>query len=426
MKTTYLNYNNSNLLKSGNKLFSNKQVLSIINNNRYFPYSVNNSATAQIIIIFNEPTTVTVDWGNGVIERFDTFINVKGQNEFSIRRNQAGTSSVPYSSLGKDYGTAKERVISFAFDRELVVALDLSTFVIPSQVLSIPISDYTNLKRLYLAYLIQSTSSSLITGGSLKSFNLSNVDDFNIEELSINGVFSNTESSNKIIPVEIFSLPLKILNIGGSYNTNDFTISNMNKIGLDLAHTLESLTMTIPFSQAQGLPSTFINLTKLKNLTITNLGSSFLWTSLPSVIQDMIWLESFSLSYGNFSGFTSMGINWSSFLNLKIISFPQTISNVTDFSWINTIPISVKSLRLQGFTNQSRLNSTITALYNKIKNNSNHNGLIIQFESIGSVISAIPTGVYQEPTTIGSPTTPKECIWELNNIYGCTITYRTI
>lgn len=423
----YITSNNGIVPKFGNMVKKYTQTLSLVNSNRYFPYAINSSAAAQIILIFSEPTTVIVNWGNGKIETFNTFVNINGANEFSVKRQASGQGTIPngtFSSLGKDYGTAATRYITFEFDRLLLTELTLNSIVLPIQTFSLPLAEYPALTKLNLAYLIQTFNGSLVTNGSLREFNFSNISESLVDYLGINGVFLDSGTYNRILPPEIFELPLKTLAIGGNYQVNNFTVSNMNRIGTDLANTLENLTMTIPFTQAQGLPSNFVNLVNLKSFTIANISTALNWTSLPIVIQQMNWLQSISF-YSTYSlSFTSVGIDFSNFNNLIYLNFVRLISTVTNHSWINTLPTSIRTLDLRIFNNQTNLNNCITAIYNKVKTNSAYNGLIIMLENIAGVLSAIPTGTYQSPAVIGSPQSPMECIWELNNIYGCTVTYR--
>lgn len=415
------------LYHSGGILKKNTQVLSVINSNRYFPYCINSTTAAQLIIIFSEPTTVKVDWGNGTIENFNTFINSSGNNEFSIRRMQSGQGSIPngtFSTIGKDYGTAKTRYLSFEYDRNLVTSFSFTNTVLPPQILSFPISDYTNLKTLNLTLLLLSASVNYFTNSSLIELNLQNISNSQIDRLSITSIFNNSNTYNSVLPLEIFSMPLVSLSIGGNYHVNDFVTSRMNMIGDYLGNTLESLSMITLFTQAQGLPSNFNKLTKLKSLEISQQGNSFKWTSLPSVIASLVSLETLVMNYNILAGFTSLGISFSN-TKLTTISMVGTYSTVSNHSWVSTIPTTLRSIDFRSFNSQTNLDSFITAIYNKIKTNTVYQGMTIQVQAAPNYgSSAIPTGIYQQPTTIGSPASSKEMIWELVNIYGCTVTYR--
>lgn len=445
-----INKINGHILTNDGYIMSNIPEFSIISSERYFPRCTYNNLNGVIQMKFLESTTVTVKWGDGTEDTFTTELR-EGEHVFDIARRATGAggqapSDIPYVSAGKDYGSVGNRLIKFSYNKELLVYIRLTQVLLPKQPLNFNFLSHPILKVFELNLLSTQVVPNLFTQGSVYSLDLFNVQFSNLEEIQLTSSIDINSPLDSQIPITFFSMPLKRLGVSGNHNTKTFNESNLNLIGEELADTLEELVLRIRFTNNQGisetpidplypntggLPGNFLKLVNLKRLEFSVLQTNLQWSFIPPVIANMSWLEELNFDFSERSSgdFTIGNTFFSTMTNLKVLNINRLCRDIPDWTFINSLPLTFQDLQCLGNNNQTRLDTSIMACFNWVKNNS-LSDKIFAFQSRNNStttenIANIPTGTYQEPIDHDNPASPLEAIWVLVNDYNCTVTYRT-
>lgn len=419
----YIFKNNNNVLKNKNLILQNSTSLRIINNTLYFPdvdFPLNYTSFA---LDFSQATIIDIIVDNLFLASYSTNY-IASENVYRVEFYEPNSSGITNSNPTYSKITfvgLKTRNIEFKFNKSILVGIKGFNMKLPLQNLNFNFSSYINLEK-FDFQVIESSQGM----GSINLLNLNNLFNPKIKYLGFRRIFSPTSANYRVLPLNIFDLPLVELHIGGNYT--NYGISNAGLIGTKLNTTLEKLTFSVPIDNSEGLPSSFSTLTKLKYFNISSIVGSSNLIRFPSLINSWTNLEEFILSINNPS-LTGFDCNFINFLKLKSLNLSVSINTITDFGFINQLQKNIKFLDFRGLVNQSILDNLVNLIYSMVKIKSSiidnsYRNMIIRLESIIGSVSAIPTGTYQSPIVIGSPATPKEAIWEMNNIYGCTVTYR--
>lgn len=423
-------YTNNNKITANSSIYKNTSWLSLTHNQTQFPASMGSFPRQTIYFLFSEPTSVTILWGNGTKDTYNTRLTTEG-HVFDI---DIGTNSDPNAVVKtrKSYGNTNVKNVRFIYDRNLLVELYFQSILLGvNQNLVFSFSEHKNLKSFRAENIKLTNNGETITNGAILQLNLNNIEEANIEEFTAIQLFSTSNEFYTKIPLELFSLPLKVLRLSGNHQANLAT-SNINLIGtLEL---LEELYLRIPFTQAQGFP---IDVTLLKNtlksLRAPIIREAFNWTSLPTNISELESLEYLDLDLNGKTtgGYTfSIGSTFFSIMpNFKSINLGHTVRYITNWDWISSLPDNFEHAILTGNNNQTRLDASIIACFEWVKGN-NLSNKTFEFQTRGNTPSAvnnanIPTGTYQEPIDHDNPASPLEAIWVLVNDYNCTVTYQT-
>lgn len=424
-------FTNNNRITANSRLYKNTSWLSLKHNQSNFPSNSVNFPRQQMYFEFNQPTIVTILWGNGTRNTYSTRV-ADSKHIFDIDIG-AGSDPNAVVKTRKSYGNTSVKSIRFIYDRSALTHLIFfNIFLGVSQDLVFPFSEHSNLKSFSTENIKLSTNNETITDGAILSLNLRNIVVSNVEEFTAIQLFSTSNEYYSKIPIEIFSLPLKVLQLSGDYQ------SNLASSNVDLISTLsglEVLTLRVPFTQAQGFPvDVSVIKNSLKELNFPNVRENFNWTSLPENISELVNLERLNLDRdGKTTGVFSFSISnnfFDNMLNIKQINLGHTCRYISNYTWINSLPVDFEHAILTGNNVQVNLDASIMACFNWVKNNS-LSDKIFEFQnrvnSTGATnIANIPTGTYQEPIDHDNPASPLEAIWVLVNDYNCTVTYRAV
>lgn len=423
-------FTNNNRVTVNSHLYKNTSWLSLKHNQSTFPFVVPGFVRQQMYFEFNQPTTVTILWGNGTRDTYSTRV-ADGKHIFDI---DVGAGSDPNAVVKtrKSYGNTSVKNIRFIYERYLLTHLRFYNILLGvSQDLVFPFSEHSNLKSFSAENIKLTSNNDTVTDGAILSLNLSNIVSSNVEEFTAIQLFSTLNEYYSKIPIELFSLPLKVLQLSGGYQ------SNLASSNVDLISTLsglEVLSLRVPFTQAQGFPvDVSIIKNSLKELRFPILQTAFNWTSLPENISELENLERLNLDLnGSTTGFSfSISNNFfDNMLNFKQINLGHTCRYISNYTWINSLPVDFEHAILTGNNQLARLNASIMACFNWVKNNS-LSDKIFEFQTRLNTTStvnnaSIPTGTYQEPIDHDNPASPLEAIWVLVNDYNCTVTYRAV
>ncbi len=418
---------NQTLKKVGSRLFSTTPSFTIINTDSAFlpliPQSIN--GPSYLKFVFNQPTSVLWKRGDGTSINIPTTDMGDGTHVVQFWKPNSSGLPTPTGALAMyNYGSSATRILNFEFDRILLINLELNNIVLPNQLFNIPFSEYPNLKVLKLEVL----------NNSITGLRLEGITNSVIEELYIRASVQTSSQLYSVIPAEISLMPLKTLSISGNYS--NYSTSNAALIGNII--TLKNLTFSSSFSQTDGLPDSFTNLTNLESFKILSVLEPFNITSLPIEITSFTKLKILNFANNQTAlSITQIGFSLDIFPDLEELSLAYNINTFTNFNFISQLQSKIKTIDLRGISNLTYMNTVITNLYNLVNNNASktgdntlpYRGIRVRLESYNSMISASPTGTYQQPTGYvagvnnGSPASSKERIWVLNNQYGCNITY---
>lgn len=424
-------FTNNNRITANSHLYKNTSWLSFKHNQSTFPFNLGNFPRQQMYFEFSQPATVTILWGNGTRNTYSTRI-ADDKHIFDI---DVGTGSDPDAVVKtrKSYGNTSVKNIRFIYDRSILTHLNFRAILLGvSQDLVFSFSEHINLKSFYTENMKLTNNNETITDGAILSLNLSNIVGSNVEEFTAIQLFATSNEYYSKIPIELFSLPLKVLQLSGGYQ------SNLASSNVDLISTLsglEVLTLRVPFTQVQGFPvDVSIIKNSLKELNFPVIRENFNWTNLPENISELVNLERLSLDLnGKTTGGFSFSISNNFFddmLNFKQINLAHICRYVSNYTWINSLPVYFEHAILTANNVQVNLDASIMACFNWVKNNS-LSDKIFEFQSrinlnTGVNAANIPTGTYQEPIDHDNPSSPLEAIWVLFNDYNCTVTYRAV
>lgn len=414
--------NNDIISTSGGIIYENTSGLSLVHNFTTFPVNTSLGSLKVISFTFTQATTMTIYWGDGTNNTYSTRLS-SGKYIIDI---QVGTGSDPLASrtTAKTYGSSGTKVVKFLYEKELLQEIRMSNIALGiEQSLIFSFSAHSNLKVFNLQNLKKTTSSETIIDGAITQLNMLELEDSIIEEFDAIQLFATSNIYYGRIPSAVFSLPLKVLQISGNHQASLGT-SNIDRIAEFTQ--LETLTLRIPFTQSQGFPVDLTNLIPtLKTLNFNVIQFAFAWTSLPLNIRTLSSLELLNLDFNIKSSFSISSTFFSTMTSLKELNINSLNRGISDWSFIASLPTTFENLQCLGNNNTTRLNASIMACFNWVKNNS-LSGKIFAFESRSGTIANIPSGTYAEPLDHANPASALEAIWVLRNDYGCTVTYRAV
>jgi hypothetical protein len=329
-----------------------------------FPRAQNVAAIGYVILNFSEATTVTINYGDGVVTKYNTAL-VNGKHRFAIYQKGTSFSGNPNAPTDinvhtyADGNASAYRGVTFVFDNNLLVGLTMTAMVFPVQPLEFVFAAFPNLVEFDVNSLATTFGGAL--QGAFSSFNFNGYSTSNITSFSTALAFVSTLNFSSEIPAAVFTLPLTNLGVGGTHNTKTFAQSGFDKIAL-LKNTLKVLRIAVPFSDAQALPANFTELTKLTDFTSFN---SNTWASgFPAVIRSMYWLENIVIQGSNTT--TDCG-DLSAMSSLKSLglSLSQNISVVPNSS-IKNCPLLKRLDYQSSFQTVARVNAFIDNLYSYV------------------------------------------------------------
>lgn len=443
--------NDNKITIANGKVLKNQSAgFSLVSVKRFFPFGRNwNSADnyGRVEFRFSEPTNVTVDWGDGTIEVFST-VPVGEYHRFRVERQRnRGTNETsssdpinPAESFGRHYSNTSIRLVRFFYKEDLLIYIGLLENTLIEQDFTLNFSNHPNLETLNLHRNVIDKDADLVEGGSFKNFNFRNFTSDNVSYVTIVGSMSVNYNYISEIPLEFFSMPLRVLGIGGKHNSKTFSASRLNMIGEVLSDTLEEINLLIPFNNNQGisespadpaypnegiLPGNFEKLVNLKNLSLDSIGNTN-WVKFPEVISKIPSLEYLNfrntLTGNNFSDRADFFNNLINLRTIDVTRFQERFHLDYYETFFTNLPVNVEIIRSQALNNVTRQNLQVMAMYRWVKNNDLFDK-IFAIQNLGNANAATPSGTYQEPEDLDNPASPLEAIWVMRNIYNCTITY---
>lgn len=220
---------------------------------------------------------------------------------------------------------------------------------------------------------------------------------------------------------------LSQLLINGVFDFSDLDASNARKIGL---YGGSLTTLAVSASQMNDLPSEWGNLTGLTSFSISSQG----WVDVPSNINLMSPTIT-TLVLGGYS-FNSTMTGWGDFSNLVNV-FTLTITAITNLSyvipsWFNSLT-KIKTINCYlSFDSQEGSDGWANNMYDFITINASmtpgstpfRNMIINAYSSSSPNSNPRPSGFYQMPegyvqgSSNGTPVSPLEKVWVMENQYG--------
>lgn len=430
---------NNIILKNGSKVFENTATFSLVSEYNYFPRALTSTTNGgAVIFTFSEPSELLVNWGDGSSETLESVVR-GGENIIDISRRWSGVSNGSVSN-GKNYGSSGLRKIVFYFNPVKLIGLVISYMMLPKQPLVLPLYKYVNLKTLKISELKLSASTNPFANASLTNIDFRYVDNSNIDDFTVISSANDSEAISEVIPPLLFNLPLKSLSISLLDNTLSFNDSNLNRIGEDLADTLESLFIVSQLTNNKGigetpidplypntggLPGNFLKLVNLKVLRFNRYRQYLNWTAIPTVISQMTWLEELTFHYSwRGSSFSIPTDFFTNMTSLTLLDLSHISNYITNFNFIDNISPTIKYLGFQNVGNATYLDIIITKIFNwTVANALTDNVINLSLGTTAPDGAATPSGTYQEPLDHDNPATPLEMIWVMVNDYNCTVTY---
>lgn len=396
-----------------------------------FPKTITNSNNGGISMRFNAPTTVRIDYGNGVTIAYPTVLDT-GNNWVSLQDHGTSAGPIPtyaYTPYIYPDTLTSARIVSIYFDKSLLVECNITGIVMDVQDLRFEFAKYPNME------VFSATRLNTIVGMNLNNAALVG----NITDLSLQSAFHSSSPYFTSIPLVLLGMPLITFGIGSSaLSTVNFASSNLDKL-VNIKDTLVNFTLSntplVDNNFGDGaLPSNFDQLVNLVSLTL----SSTHHTTTPPIVLTMSWMTNLTISGNSF--LTSLG-DLSAMVNLVALansSCPILSTSIpTGFDQLTLL----KSWDRRGMTVAGSVNNFVDSMYTFIVANAAITGssslpfrgmtFSIQERNIGDG-TEIPTGTYQQPTgyiagvSNGTPASQKEKIWLMVNQYGHTWTYRTV
>lgn len=354
--------------------------------------------------VSSENNVAIIDFGDGSIITY-AFIN----NRLDFRPNIPLGDSIRQPIYTYTDGKTGIRTIRVSFLKPEKIIQFISAFVTLYGVFPNEISNLTNLTQI------------IIRQSELTSFppSISYLNSLRYLQLETVGT-----AISERIPDELMTIPLTTLNIRESINLSNPDASNFRNLC-----TVSSMKTTLKFLNIELNNATLIpemaNLINLETLLIRESSSPI----IPQYIVDNLNLEIL-----NAAGLRTTDYGCVFPVNSKI----KVLGLVYSLNFTTTIPASFVNLTLlkefsldRSYVTTSRINAFITNFYNFINTNAAKSGVAtLAFRGITLAITGIaPTGTFQQPagyvagSNNGSPASPKEMLWVLQNQYLHTIIY---
>ncbi|WP_442589199.1 hypothetical protein ACSBL2_24585 [Pedobacter sp. AW31-3R] len=431
-----INQFNNKIVRFGQSLINYPAGITLNGRGLSFPNSTP-SNTGSFILIFNEATQVSINYGNGIVINYPTTQTAVGSHTFHIYAKGSNTFSTPPAYAFTKYVypdglTDADRTVNIQYRRDLLKQfLSVSNTFLIVQDLAFEFAKHPSLE------IFQMTLTNIVNRFNLKSVNA--ISNPKLINLFINSSFANTSPYYTQIPIEIFDLPLTNLTMGGiGYKSVTFAKNNFDKLPL-LKNTLTNLSLAetslADTNNGEGpLPEQITELSKLRYLACINTRH----TVIPAMINQLTGLT--TLSYNYTSTLLSVG-DISALTNLKTINHTNAYSISTDIpSYYAQTMVKLVTWTFSGaFRTQERMLSFIDNMYSFITSNaaisasgsSSFRTMVISInETTNNDGTVIPEGIYQQPTEYikdisnGNPSSSLEKIWVLVNQYAHTWTYR--
>lgn len=403
-----------------------------------FPLELYSSSIAQLTLTFYSNINVKVDWGDGNIQSYAT--SLQGGAYSFLLYAKGGSNGTTVQGWWTNYHsytdglTTKKRVITFYFDLLQLRNVSVTNMVLDLQSFDFDFKAAPNLLS-FSAVFLNTTSSpgDVNTNASFTTINAAAIASSSMTGVTLQSCFSSNFQYNSVIPSFLFNMPLQTLGIGGRHDLKTFSQSGFDQI-YRLGPTLKSLSLSVPFSDAQGLPTTFNQLT---NLTSFSYSSVQTWASVPAPIRQLSSVQSIGC-YSNYNQ-TSIG-DISAMTGLITLAFTETYNITTSLpvGMVNcTLLKNYKFPSCYGTT--ARVDAFISNFYSFVTTNAPMTGTSAnQFRAMtvdvgttsGFQAAAVPTGIYRQPTGFvlgisnGSPASSLEMVWVLVNQYAHTWSYR--
>lgn len=408
---TVIKYNNR-VNKFNGRILNYKSEFEFIFIGSQFP---NSGILPELKMFFTSPVSVKVDFGNGVVNTYNSILDV-------FLMSNPGNIGAAQSSGNYIYpdGLNIERKIKLTISNpDALSYINFQFLAIKEQVLSINFNLYKNLKGLAFRYL----------GGIILDIDASFLNLTSFVEYVSYGSFSLVSKFYGAIPdVVLAKNTLKRLSVGDAgFNGKTFAQSKLDQVATsfpDLEAFSIYLTNLTDTNGGQGaLPSNFVNLTKLREFTI----DQGRYTKPPDILNYIPALERINIVYSNY--LTSFGDLSVMASRLKLLNFTYQ-NNLT-----TTLPVWMSAATsLKGFFmtdslfGTTRVNLWVDNWYAFIVASAAISGAnTLPFRGMTHRISGnngIPSGTYQQPSgyvagvSNGTPVSQKEKVWVMVNQYG--------
>lgn len=328
--------NTGRIKRNTGRILSGIEKLEFKGNSATFPFSFVNQSTitatqGHLVLYFNAPTAITVDYGDGTVKTFSSSV-LSGQTQqlFIFNSNDYYTSS--YTQFHPKYtyadGTVKQRTVKISYDRAALVRYSGD---IRGCLNDTPLN--------FLFYAHRNITNFATTQGTTR--NITTIPMLDRITPSTNPLLTAVEiinwstSSEYIykIPINFLNFPLQSLSVNcGFYN--DSIDTNIGALGtMPIRNSLTTLSLA-NITGLTTLPETMKDITALRQFTMY--GSAF--TDFPAVIPMMT-----QLTY----------LNLGSVSNPKtgLTNIPASIANLTG---LRTLEIA--------FHNENRIPDNINLL----------------------------------------------------------------
>ncbi len=429
----------NNIVKFGTNVFTGGQNLVLKFQGATFPVAVDNNNTGRLQLYFSAPTSVVIDYGNGVVVTYNANFMSTGVYIFQIYQVGANAIYTPQSYETAAYSypdglSTANRVVTVSFNRGLLFSIGIALMRLTNQDLIFGLSRYPNLKT----FDVHQIGNGGYQTGAISNINWENAQASKITTVSINNCFNSNSIFYGSIPSFFFSMPIQQLSVGDQGMASK-TFAQSNLAGIyQLASTLTYLTiqgvaLTDNNFGDGALPSNFSTLTHLTSLRLL----TTLHTTVPAVVNSITTLTTLFFAFNALS--TDYG-DISNLVNLSYISVEgNTLFTTSVPSYFSGLT-KLKTWDFRGcYRTQARVDAAISSIYAFVVANAAITGtstspfrtMVI---SIGVFATgdgtAIPTGTYQQPagyvqgSSNGSPATSLEKVWVMVNQYSHTWTYR--
>ena len=268
------------LRKQHNLIFGNTSTLSFISLPTATRFPDYNSNTGYFYLDFDSPQTVRINYGDGNIQVYNTFLSSTGFHRFRFD-NSANLLETGSLSAYTFQNSNERRNVFITFDKERLVGISMyNVRRFANQTLIFPFSEYPNLKTFDFQIV-----------NNFTALDFRNIENSQIENLGLRMVFVGTSEYISKIDSRIFQLPLKSLLIGGNFL--NYTTSNAELIGTELSDTLESLLFSTKLNNGT-LPTSFSNLINLKSFGIGTTSGGIIYSfRFPTVANNWTKLTEF-------------------------------------------------------------------------------------------------------------------------------------
>ncbi|BAV09409.1 hypothetical protein SAMN05421788_101845 [Filimonas lacunae] len=409
-------------------IFSYSNTWNFLHKGMQFPGPAG-ATSGQIRFIFNSPSSVIVNYGDGSLITYPT--GTANRVQLDAGTNSDITASFPkYTYTQGDASTIRQIKIKLPEPEKLIsISID-SNMLTMQQSLPVRFAQLTNLGTLALVNL-------QLTGIDENYLKLNN-----ITFLSLRNAFQQGTRYYGSIPTDMLTgKKYTTLGYASQLGGKSFSQSNLDQIAPNLGSTLVTLALDgNNFTDVNGtdgaLPENFSD---LKVLTTLNLNSNS-FTAPPAVINSITSLISLTISINPLATWGNLGalINLNT---LSLASCPLLQPVVPGYFASLT---KLKNLHFAGsFGNTTNAEAFISSFYSFVTTNTALTGAntlpfrgmtIVIGNNASDNVSAsghIITGTYQAPTGYvqgsnnGTPGSALEMIYVLETQYGHKWTYRT-